>query len=398
VKVLLLAPQPFYQVRGTPIAVDLMLRTLSTRGDEVDVLVYHEGTSVTYPGVRVHRIPSLPGLGGIGPGPSMKKFCCDIPFFVHALWLAASRRPDLVHAVEESVFIALVIRRLLDIPFVYDMDSFMSQQLAAKYPRAGWMARWIRACEERAIRRAEAVVPVCDALAEMARQYRPRRVVVLRDVSLLSVDPEPSREARSLKDELRIEGLTVMYIGNLEPYQGIGLLLESFALARREVPSAQLILVGGDAESVRLYRQLCGRLELTGSVHFVGPQPVNRLAQCFASADVLVSPRISGGNTPMKIYSYLDSGRPMLATDLPTHTQVLTHQVAFLRPPQPQAFADGLVRLLKDPGLRSRLAQSAKTLAQTCHSYAAFQDTLNGLYAALEHSSVSRRNTQSAVN
>lgn len=54
-------------------------------------------------------------------------------------------------------------------------------------------------------------------------------------------------------------------------------------------------------------------------------------------------------------------------------------------PAQPQAFADGLVRLLKDPVLRSRLA-SAKMLAQTCHSYNVFEDTLNGLYAALEHS------------
>jgi glycosyltransferase involved in cell wall biosynthesis len=386
VKVLLLAPQPFYQVRGTPIAVDLMLRTLSARGHEVDVLVYHEGASVTYPGVRVHRIPRLPGLGGIGPGPSMKKLCCDIPFFVQALWLGARGRHDLVHAVEESVFIAVVIRRLFGIPFVYDMDSFMSQQLVAKYPRAGWIADWIRTCEEHAIRHAEAVVPVCDALAEMAGQYQPRRLAVLRDVSLLSVDGNPSPNGQSLKDELRISGLTVMYIGNLEPYQGIDLLLESFALAKREVPSAQLVIVGGDAAGVRLYRHRCERLNLTDSVHFVGPRPVNRLAECFACADILVSPRITGGNTPMKIYSYLDSGRPMLATDLPTHTQVLTHQVAMLRPAQPRPFADGLVRLLKDPVLRSRLAQSAKMLAQTCYSYPVFENTLNGLYAALENS------------
>lgn len=385
-KILLLAPQPFYQVRGTPIAVDLMLRTLSARGHEVDVLVYHEGASVTYPGVRVHRIPRVPGLSGVGPGPSMKKLCCDIPFFAQALWLAARGRHDLVHAVEESVFIAVVIRRLFGIRFVYDMDSSMSQQLAAKYPRAGWMSRWIRTCEEHAIRQAEAVVPVCDALAEMAGRYQPRRVAVLRDVSLLSVDGEVTHHARSLKDELRISGPIVMYIGNLEPYQGIDLLLESFALAKREVPSAQLVIVGGDSAGVRLYRQRCKRLDLTGSVHFVGPQPVNRLQECFACADVLVSPRITGGNTPMKIYSYLDSGRPMLATDLPTHTQVLTHQVAVLRPAQPQPFADGLVRLLKDPVLRSRLAQSAKMLAQTSYSYNVFEDTLTGLYAALENS------------
>jgi glycosyltransferase involved in cell wall biosynthesis len=386
VRILLLAPQPFYQVRGTPIAVDLMLRTLSARGDDVDVLVYHEGAPVAYPGVRVHRIPRLPGLGGIGPGPSMKKLCCDVPFFAQALRLAARRRYDLVHAVEESVFMAVVIRQLFGIPFVYDMDSSMSEQIAAKYPFIAWMGKWIRACEEHAIRNAEAVVPVCDALAEIAGRYQPRRLAVLRDISLLAVDPQSSPSDRSLKDELRIDGLTVMYIGNLEPYQGIDLLLDSFALARREVPSAQLVVVGGSTADVRQYRERSELLRLSGSVHFVGPQPVDRLAKCFASADVLVSPRITGGNTPMKIYSYLDSGRAVLATDLPTHTQVLTDEVAILRPAQPQPFADGLVRLLNDPSLRSRLAHSAKALVQTCYSYDVFQDTLKGLYASLENS------------
>jgi glycosyltransferase involved in cell wall biosynthesis len=281
---------------------------------------------------------------------------------------------------------AVAIRWLFGIPFLYDMDSSISQQIIDRYPSMAWIGRWIRACEEHAIREAEAVVPVCDALAAIAEQYQPRRLAVLRDISLLAADQRASLDAGSLKDELRIDGLTVMYIGNLEPYQGIDLLLESFALARREVPSTQLVIVGGSREAVRRYRERSELLRLNDSVHFIGPQPLNRLAECFASADVLVSPRITGGNTPMKIYSYLDSGRPVLATDLPTHTQVLTDQVAVLRPAQPQAFADGLVRLLKDASLRSRLAHSAKALVETCYSYEVFQGTLKALYSSLENS------------
>ena len=112
-KVLLLAPQPFYQERGTPIAVDLVVRTLSAQGDEVDVLAYHEGSDVQYPGVRVHRIPRLPFVRRVGPGPSWKKLCCDAVFFVTALRMAARTRYDLVHAVEESVFIAMVITEIV---------------------------------------------------------------------------------------------------------------------------------------------------------------------------------------------------------------------------------------------------------------------------------------------
>ena len=131
-RVLLLAPQPFYQDRGTPIAVDLVLRTLSARGVAVDVLAYHEGAPVSYPGVRLFRIPRLPGVRGIGPGPSWKKLVCDAVFFVTALRMAARSRYDLVHAVEESVFMAMAIRRRFGIPYLYDMDSSMAEQIVDK--------------------------------------------------------------------------------------------------------------------------------------------------------------------------------------------------------------------------------------------------------------------------
>ncbi|MCX7007397.1 MAG: hypothetical protein NTY53_09155 [Kiritimatiellaeota bacterium] len=64
-RILLIAPQPFYQERGTPIAVDLLLRVLSERGDEVHVATFHEGADVVYPGVTLHRIPPPPLARGV---------------------------------------------------------------------------------------------------------------------------------------------------------------------------------------------------------------------------------------------------------------------------------------------------------------------------------------------
>ena len=58
-----------------------------------------------------------------------------------------------------------------------------------------------------------------------------------------------------------------------------------------------------------------------------------------AQADVLVSPRTKGANTPMKVYSYLDSGVAVLATRLPTHTQVMNDETALLAEPTPEDFS-----------------------------------------------------------
>lgn len=59
-KILLLTPPPFYQDRGTPIAVDLVLKVLSERGDSIDVLTFHEIRDAAYPQVSIYRIPAWP--------------------------------------------------------------------------------------------------------------------------------------------------------------------------------------------------------------------------------------------------------------------------------------------------------------------------------------------------
>ena len=64
-KVLILAPHPFYQERGTPIAVDLLIRALSERGDDVDLLTFHEGVDHSYPGFHIFRIKPWPTISMI---------------------------------------------------------------------------------------------------------------------------------------------------------------------------------------------------------------------------------------------------------------------------------------------------------------------------------------------
>ncbi|MEX0611743.1 MAG: glycosyltransferase, partial [Pirellulales bacterium] len=120
-------------------------------------------------------------------------------------------------------------------------------------------------------------------------------------------------------------------------YQGIDLLIDSFALALPEMPRASLVIVGGSEQDIRAYRGKVQKLSLEKNIFLPGPRPVEELGVLLAEADVLVSPRISGDNTPMKIYSYLHAGKPLVVTDLPTHTQVLNSSVAFLGGTTPPA-------------------------------------------------------------
>lgn len=191
-------------------------------------------------------------------------------------------------------------------------------------------------------------------------------------------------------------GIVFMYIGNLEAYQGIDLMIQAFALHHCVRPDDRLVVIGGVPADVEQYRLKARGLSLAEAVEFRGHQPVSRMAEFFAEADVLVSPRIKGTNTPMKIYSYLDAGKPILATDLFTHTQVLTPEASLLVKPEPPAMAAGMRRLAADAPLRQRLAENGRMLMVRHYSVDAFKRTLDEMYAYIESSLNSRLHANAA--
>jgi glycosyltransferase involved in cell wall biosynthesis len=378
VKVLLLAPHPFFQQRGTPIAEKMLLEVLAAYGHEIEVLTFAEGDDPGIPGCRIHRIPHLPGVRGVRPGFSLKKLAADAVMLWKCLGLVRRGRYDLVHAVEESAFMALAARVLFGTPYVYDMDSGLARQMIDKFPFLGRVRRLLAGCEALAVRGSAGTLAVCKSLEDQARAYHPEGLVArIEDVSLLG--EVPADAADDLEEDLAGRPV-VMYAGNLERYQGIDLLLEAFARTLPEVPAARLVVIGGEPGAIAAYRARCAGLGIAGAVLFAGPRPVERLGAYLQRATVLVSPRIHGDNTPMKVYSYLDSGRALLATRLPTHTQVLTDDIACLVAPEPAAMARGLAGLLRDEVLRERLAANAKEMARRELTPQAFERKLLHFY------------------
>ena len=182
----MLAPHPFYQDRGTPIAADLVLSALSERGEHIDLITFPEGSDVHYPNVSIYRTPAIKALSNIRPGFSLKKVICDVFLLIKAIKLSFSHQYDLVHAGEEAVFIALLIKTVKGTPYVYDMDSSLAQQLLDKYPNLKWLKRLLQFCEGLAVRNAKAVMPVCQALADEVQRYQPEKMRVIPDISLLN--------------------------------------------------------------------------------------------------------------------------------------------------------------------------------------------------------------------
>jgi glycosyltransferase involved in cell wall biosynthesis len=387
-RILVLAPHPFFQARGTPLAVKRVLEFLSSRGHQLDLLTFHEGEDVDIPNCRIHRIARPLWIRNIRPGFSLKKVVCDVLMFTKCLGMVRRNRYDLIHAVEESAFIAAAMQRIAGIPYVYDMDSSLAEQLVDAYPGLQFAFNTLRKCEAVAVRHSLGVLTVCAALEDVAHSHAPDKPIGrVEDTTLLGPGQAYTRNGQG--DSIlppAVDGASpvAMYVGNLEHYQGIGLLLEGFRHALVRVPNAHLIIVGGIEEDIVRYGRRAIQLGIGSRVHFLGQRPISALEDLFRRADVLVSPRLKGLNTPMKIYSYLDSGTAVLATRLRTHTQVLDDHTAYLVEPDPESLGDGLVELLSNPVLREHLASRAKAYVQREFTPEAAHRKLGSFYTMME--------------
>jgi glycosyltransferase involved in cell wall biosynthesis len=380
-RILLLAPHPFFQLRGTPIAERALLQVLTAEGHQVDVLTFPEGEDLDLPNCKIHRVPAPAWARGVRPGFSLRKLACDASMLGWILRRVRRGRYDVVHAVEESAFMALLAKRLFGVPYVYDMDSGLARSMLDRFPALKAVRFLLDACERRAVRASCGTLAGCRALEAQARAWHPGGLIApLEDIAQTASGAE---EAPDLIPEAWRSDPIVLYVGNLAPYQGVDLLLAGFARALPEVPGAKLVIMTGSFDRIPYYQGLAEELGIAGSVGFAGPRPVEALGACLRQATVQVSPRVHGDNTPMKIFSCLGSGRPLLATRLLTHTQVLDDSVALLVEPEPGALGEGLARLLKDPELRERLAASAGELAQREFTPEAFRRKLLAFYEAV---------------
>ncbi|CAK8721265.1 MAG: Glycosyltransferase involved in cell wall bisynthesis [Candidatus Electronema aureum] len=380
-KILLLAPQPFFQNRGTPIAVRLLAETLGKAGQEVHLLVFHEGEDLAMPNVTLHRTAALPFLRAIPPGFSWQKICCDLLMTAKAIQMQRQLGFDLVHAVEESVFIAMLLRLLFKVPYIYDLDSWMSDQLIAKLTVLRPFRSLLESFEKAAVRHSLGVVPVCRAIEDKIRSFnRDKSLLRLEDISLLEEGNFCQKE--DVRTLTGCQGKIVMYVGNLERYQGMTLFLEAFTLADPAALDCSLVIIGGVAKDIAYYTEMAQQLGISKRVFFIGPRPASALGMYLTQADLLVSPRTEGENTPMKIYSYMDSGKPILATKIASHTQVLDESNAFLALPEPAALAAELRRVLTDNSEASKRAAQAKEKAAD-YSRPAYERKINRFYSEL---------------
>jgi len=383
-KILMIAPEPFFQPRGTPFSEYHRLQALSKLGYEVDLITYPIGEDVDIENVTIYRSLKLPFVEHVKIGPSIAKIFLDIPLFIQAFWMVMTRRYDCIHTHEEAVIVGALLRKFLGYPHVYDMHSSLPEQLSnfgisrsrLLFKFGEFMERWV-------LKHSSKTIVICPYLGERVEKLdRNQPYLVIENVPVTDTGRVvEQQEVDRLRSQIAPNNETViLYTGTMEAYQGIDLLLESAKHVVKQYEHVRYVLVGGNPRQIQQMKELAALLGIEKITYFLGQRPVEEMPVFMQFADILVSPRKGGKNTPLKIYSYLKSGKPIIATRILTHTQVLNDDVAMLTENNSEAFAEGTLKLIKNNRLREQLAANALRLSEGKYSYEAYLEKTAQVY------------------
>jgi len=390
----MIAPVPYFEPRGADFQVYDRLRALSQLGHQVDLVTYPVGEDVTFPGLRLRRTWGWPGLKRVKVGPSLAKFPLDALLFLRALPLLMTHHYDVIHTHLEAGYFGAILGKLFRLPHVYDMHDDLSEQLTnSKFTKSRLLIRMMQGVERTILRSASQVIYVYPELRQTIERFAPGRPdtsttliynsAVGGDLSGVEGKVLAKRLA-TLRRDLNIAegaGPVIVYTGTFEPYQGLDLLVASMPAALARYPQAVYVLVGGLPDQVAQVRGWAQAAGVEHAIRLPGRRPMEEMPLCMRLADVLVSPRSEGTNTPLKLFSYLAAGKPIVATAIHSNTQVLTPEVALLIPPTGEALAQGTLQLLDTPSLGDTLSANGQALAERMYSYDALVRGVALVYA-----------------
>lgn len=392
----MIAPQPFFEDRGTPISVFGRLRALSDLGYAVDLITYPVGKDLEIPGVNIYRTIGVPFISKVPIGPSWRKVLLDIILLIKAFRMLWKKKYHLLHAHEEAGFFSIILKRIFRVPYIYDMHSSLPQQLN-NFPkfRHPLMVRMFRLLEIKVLKSSNAIITICPALRDYVKKIDATLPQVMIENVPVEKDQSNAKTAEGfgnkvfdpidLFDQFDIftkwQGKKIiLYTGNFESYQGIDLLIKSAQIVISQHRDVVFLFVGGEPQHIKPWQEFVNKNGMAANFYFTGKRPYEEISFFIKYCDILISPRTQGTNTPLKIYSYLKSGKPIVATNLYTHTQVLDHNVSVLVEPEEAAMAKGIGDVLSDPQRAKSLGNQAKKLFNLSYNYPDFINKTEKIY------------------
>lgn len=347
----------FHLLRHLGHEVDLTLLSYVPRGTRAG---YEAELAAALPGSRVLRVD---GVGGAAPGAVWSALTRDLPLTV-SRFTSAAVRETVAREVAAGAFDLVLCDFLaptdclpaaLPVPTVLFEHNVEARLWARRAETVGGLRRWLYRREHRTLERYE---------REMLRRFDLTLAVSAADRDTF-LAMEPSARVEVLETgvdvaEFAPDGVTpradnlVVFVGSMDWQPNLDGVLwfaaEIWPRVTAAVPGARFRIVGRRPPAA--VQALAGpTIEIAGDVPSVVPH--------FHEATLTVVPLRSGGGTRLKIYEGMAAGAPTVSTTVGAEGLPLDDGDDILLADTPEAMADAIIRLLRDPAEARRIADTA---------------------------------------
>ena len=344
-RVLVIAPTPFFGDRGCHVRIYEEVRGLALRGIDAHVVTYPAGRDLD--GVAIRRARPWFGVQPGLLGPTWGRPLLDLSLFDACRRVASEFRPHLIHGhLHEGIAIGTALRVCRRVPLVADLQGSLTEELADHHflPERGVLRGLAGFAERWLVRRPDRILTSSahGAVLLQRQGVDAGRVEALPDGvdvgNFRPLPPDPDLARRLGLDGKRV----IVFLGVLTEYQGVDLLLDAVPTLIRTRPDAHFLLMGYPNE--RRYRRLAQARGIEGAVTFTGRVPYEQASRWLNLGDVAVSPKRSLTEANGKLLNYMACGLPVVASDTPVNRELLGEAGVYA----PVGDADELARCLID--------------------------------------------------
>lgn len=350
-KVLMIAPTPFFADRGCHVKILEEVRALSRRNIDVKVVTYHIGRDIE--GIDIQRIVNIPWYKKLEAGPSIHKYYLDLLLAFKAIKVAAKFKPDIIHAhLHEGVFAGKIVQLFIRKPLIADYQGSMVGEMldhgfmkrnSFPFRFNSWLERTINKWPQKIIFSSSSAKEFF--LANF--NVNPGKVVSF--VEGTNTDEfHPGYNTSELRKKLGMPGgkKIVIYLGVLTKYQGVDILIDSINDVKRKFNDVHFLIVG--FPNLEYYTEMAQKLGVSDWITFTGRVNHEDVPKYLNLADIGVSLKLSKTEANGKLFGYMAVGLPCLVFDTKTNKEILGDTGIYAEYNSKESFVEKLIFLLEN--------------------------------------------------
>jgi len=317
-KIVMVAPVPFFVDRGTPMRILEESLALERRGVEVNIVTYHLGRNIneinTESKIGIYRVARLLfWYTKKEAGADWQKIILDILLIWKTAKIVFLKKPEIIHAhLHEGVLIGWIVKKIFfwrDIKLVSDFHGeLVSEMESHGYLQGGIIRSVFDFLEKFIFGLGDFTITSSGELKERIHRIKNsgNLEVVLDGVNLIKYNVEPP--------EKKNEKISFIYSGAFVTNKGIDILLEAInIISKKNIKNINFILAGGPIENIKNYIE---KNQLNDIVKIISPLNYFDLPRVNKMGDVAIDPKTSAvGQASGKILQYMAAGLPVICFD-----------------------------------------------------------------------------------